>query len=803
MAKPAIKSDASLRTVSPSQGPVAEVLRDYEMGWMSREASLVGRKEVLTGKAKFGIFGDGKEVAQLALAKAFQKGDWRSGYYRDQTMMFALGVSNVKEFFAQLYADTDHAHEPASCGRQMNSHFANRFIDDQGNWRNQLDMYNTAADLSPTGAQMAKLVGLAYASKIYRQQKSLHKSNNFSASGNEVAFGTIGNASTSEGIFWEAINAAGVLQIPMAISVWDDGYGISVPSKYQTTKENISEILKGFQRDGKGTGFDIYVVKGWDYQALCETYQRGIEKCRREHVPALFHIVEMTQPQGHSTSGSHERYKSKERLTWEEKNDCLAKMREWMLTTGVATAAELDRIQEKCHKEVERLRSEAWQEYLGPIQKEREVALSALDPLAGEADGQIAKLITDLRRSPTVNRKLIHQTLRRTLMHLSRSAAAEVDAVRQLEKDYAAANATRYNTHLHTEHASQSALQVDTTPAKYDDKPEMVDGRQIIQRVFDHLLTVDPRIFIVGEDVGHLGGVNLEFEGLSEKHGDGRVTDTGIREATILGQAIGAAMRGLRPVADIQYLDYVLYCFQVMSDDLATLTYRTAGGQQAPVIVRTKGHRLEGIWHSGSPMGTIIHGIRGMHVCVPRNCAQAAGMYNTLFAASEPALVIEVLNGYRVKEAVPSNLTAFRVPLGVPDVLRDGKDLTLVTYGACVRVALEACTLLESIGIDVEVIDIQTLLPFDRNHLIGESVRRTNALVVLDEDVPGGASAYILQKIIEEQGAYEWLDGSPRTLCAKAHRSPYASDGDYYSKPSVEDVIDVVTAVVRERNPRR
>lgn len=802
MAKTATPSSANLRIV---QRPKAEVLRDYELGWMSRYASLIGRKEVLTGKAKFGIFGDGKEVAQLALAKAFQKGDWRSGYYRDQTMMFALGVASVKEFFAQLYADTDQAHDPMSCGRQMNSHFANRFIDDAGNWCKQTELFNTAADLSPTGGQMARLVGLAYASKLYRkQQKALGHLTDFSISGNEVAFGTIGNASTSEGIFWEAVNAAGVLQIPMAISVWDDGYGISVPSKYQTTKESISEILKGFQRDKNGEGFDIYVVKGWDYEALCETYLKGIEKVRREHVPAIFHIVEMTQPQGHSTSGSHERYKSKERLSYEDSIDCLTMMRSWMIEHGIAKAGELDKIETESQKKVEELRSEAWNEYLKPINDERDAALTHLREAAGDSDdAALQKLINDLQKSPTNNRKLIHQTLRRALAHLRLSDSSERQALADFESGYASENAKRYNTHLHSEHTAHSALSIEAVAAEYDEKPEMVDGRQIIQRAFDKLLEQDPRIFIMGEDVGKLGGVNLEFDGLSEKHGELRVSDTGIREATILGQAIGAAMRGLRPVADIQYLDYLLYCFQVMSDDLASLTYRTAGGQTSPVIVRTKGHRLEGIWHTGSPMGTIIHGIRGMHVCVPRNMTQAVGMYHTLFAAQEPALVIEVLNAYRNKERVPANLHDFRVALGVPEVLQEGADVTVVTYGACVRIAQEAAALLAGLDVSVELIDIQTLLPFDRFHLIRQSLEKTNALVVMDEDVPGGASSFILQKILEEQQGYECLDGAPRTLTAKGHRSPYASDGDYYSKPSAEDLMELVFTMMQERDPGR
>jgi pyruvate/2-oxoglutarate/acetoin dehydrogenase E1 component/TPP-dependent pyruvate/acetoin dehydrogenase alpha subunit len=804
MAKTASNPKDKLRI---ALAPHTEVIEDYKVAYMSRQASLIGRKEVLTGKAKFGIFGDGKEIAQIALAKAFKPGDWRSGYYRDQTMMFAVGATDVKKFFAQLYADTDLEHEPATGGRQMNAHFSTRYLDEQGRWLNQLMMHNSSADLSPTGAQMARLVGLGYASKLYRQNKQLAKdsqTSQFSVNGNEVAFGTIGNASAAEGIFWESLNACGVLQVPVAISVWDDGFGISVPNSYQMTKGSISEVIKGFQRDGKLNGFDIYVVKGWDYEALCEAYAKGIEKCRKEHVPCLFHIVELTQPQGHSTSGSHERYKSKERMGFEESHDGLKKMREWMVKTGVADDATLSKLETEALAEVERVRQEAWDEYLKPIENDRAKLIAVYERLAEEIPerAELDKAIQNLRRTPSLMRRVVAASARRTLLTLTNEPSAAKKTLVDFIRDYSGVNQQRYSKWLYSE-TERSPLHVKEVPAVYAATPEQIPGSEVMAKYFDLLFARDPRVFAIGEDVGMLGGVNQEFKGIQEKYGEIRLTDTGIREATILGQGLGAAMRGLRPIVDIQYLDYLLYCFQLLSDDVATLHYRSAGGQIAPVVVRTKGHRLEGIWHTGSPMGTIVHGLRGMHVCVPRNMVQAVGLYNTLFQGDDPALLIEVLNGYRIREAVPQNLGEFTIPLGVPEVVIPGDDVTVVTYGACVRIAEEAAALLKPLGINIELVDVRTLLPFDRFHIIGSSVEKTNAVLFLDEDVPGGAAAYMMQQVLEGQKAYECLDAPPRTLTAQAHRSAYASDADYWCKPSAEDVVEAVYEIMRERDPHR
>jgi pyruvate/2-oxoglutarate/acetoin dehydrogenase E1 component/TPP-dependent pyruvate/acetoin dehydrogenase alpha subunit len=814
MAKAESKSASSSKgKLNVVGAPAAAVVQDYRLAWISRQASLIGRREVLTGKAKFGIFGDGKEVAQIALAKAFRKGDWRSGYYRDQTLLLALGATTIKQFFAQLYADADVEREPASAGRQMNAHFATRYLDGDGRWLNQMMMANSSADLSPTAAQMGRLVGLGYASKLYRENKKLRSEQlaQFSVNGNEVAFGTIGNASAAEGIFWEALNACGVLQVPVAISVWDDGYGISVPNKYQMTKESISEVTRGFQRDDRLQGFDIYVVKGHDYPALVEAYAKGVEKVRKEHVPALFHIVDLTQPQGHSTSGSHERYKSAERMAFEEREDCITKMRTWMLETGVAAKAELDKLEKEALAEVEQAKEIAWREFLQPLEDDRAKLIGIYEGLLEKAEdaslpddakASLATAITQLKRTPALLRRVVMSSARRAVVETKAVDAAFRRPLLDFVDQYAKENKERYSKFLLSE-TSRSPLHVREIKATWADKPEQIPGNEVIQRCFDALMAREPRLFIIGEDVGRLGDVNQNFKGLQEKYGEIRITDTGIREATILGQGIGAAMRGLRPVVDIQYLDYLLYCFQLLSDDLATLHYRSAGGQIAPVIVRTKGHRLEGIWHTGSPMGTIINGVRGMHVCVPRNMVQAAGMYNTLFQGDDPALVIEVLNGYRLREAVPTNLETFTVPLGVPEIVLTGSDLTLVTYGACVRVAEEAAKFLEKDGISVEIIDVQTLLPFDVNHVIGASISKTNAVLFLDEDVPGGASAYMMQQVLEEQRAYADLDAAPRTLAAKPHRAAYASDGDYWSKPSAEDVIETVHEMLRERDPER
>ncbi len=782
----------------------SQVLKDYGVITLSRQASLVGRKEVLNGKAKFGIFGDGKELAQVAMAHAFKNGDWRSGYYRDQTVMMAVGGLTVKQFFAQLFADTDVTHEPASAGRQMNNHFATRLIDDQGQWLDQLAQPNTSSDISPTGGQMARLVGLAYASKLYRGNKRLSGQTKFTHAGNEIAFGTIGNASTSEGLFWEAMNAAGVLQIPMLMSVWDDAYGISVHAKYQTTKQSISKIMAGFNYETDLKGIALHVVKGWDYEALVATYLKAAEACRRDHIPQLVHVIEMTQPQGHSTSGSHERYKSKERLQWEEEFDCVARMRAWIISTGIATAAEVQKIDDESLKSVETAKNEAWTDYLRPLEKERDDAVNILEAVGASTGKEdiCQRAVQELRRQPALFRRNVQSLLKRVLFQMNDISQDDKRTLLRFIERHEAVNQRRYSSHLFSE-TNRSALLVKDVSPKYSATSEKVDGRQVIQKFFDTAISRDPRIFICGEDVGQLGGVNLEFEGLQEKFGELTVTDTGIREATIFGQGIGAAMRGLRPIADIQYLDYLLYCFQGMSDDLATLHYRTAGGQIAPIIVRTKGHRLEGVWHSGSPMGTIINGVRGVHVCVPRNMVQAAGMYNTLLQGDDPALVIEVLNGYRLKETIPDNLGDYTVPLGVPEILHEGTDVTLVTYGACIRIAQEAMKLLEDIGISVELMDVQTLLPFDRFGKIGESLAKTNALVCMDEDVPGGASAFMLQQILEDQKSYDRLDAAPRTLTSKAHRAAYASDGDYYSKPNAEDVFELIYSMMHERSPSR
>lgn len=781
----------------------AEVINDYKIAFQSRQASLVGRKEVLTGKAKFGIFGDGKEVAQIAMAKAFKKGDFRSGYYRDQTFMFALGMSNIKEFFAQLYAHPNVAEEPCSGGRSMNGHFGTRLLDEEGNWLSQTDRYNSSADISPTAGQMPRLLGLALASKLYRENKDLHPYTDFSNQGNEVAFGTIGNASTSEGPFWETINAAGVLQVPMVMSVWDDGYGISVPAKYQTTKENISEILSGFQTNEAGKGYDIYKVKGWDYPSLCKTYMEAVEKSRSNHTPALIHVTELTQPQGHSTSGSHERYKSPERLAWEQEFDCLAQMRNWMEVTGIATSEELNTWENDWKKEVNQIKKEAYESFVNSIKSELGEVLQLIENLASESGlPSISQVADELRNAIDPLRKDIGVAIDKALrlsLHASCSARENLIQWRTAFYDI---NADRYSSHLHSQSA-HSALNVPVIPAVFTEDSQVVDGREVVQACFDQALARDPRVFAFGEDVGKIGDVNQGFAGLQEKYGELRVTDKGIRELTIVGEGIGTAMRGLRPIAEIQYLDYLLYALEIMSDDIATLQYRTKGGQKAPVIIRTRGHRLEGIWHSGSPMGMIIHALRGMHVLVPRNMTQAAGFYNTLLQSDEPALVVECLNGYRLKERLPNNIGEFTVPLGVPETLAEGTDITLVTYGSCVRIAQEAMTQLQEVGISVELIDVQSLLPFDINHHIVESLKKTNRLVILDEDVPGGASSYILQQILEKQKGYYFLDSEPRTITAKAHRPAYGSDGDFFSKPSAEEVFAEVYALMHESDPNR
>jgi 2-oxoisovalerate dehydrogenase E1 component len=785
--------------------PAADILADYRIAYRSRQASLIGRREVLTGKAKFGIFGDGKEVAQLAMAKAFRRGDFRSGYYRDQTFMFATGALDVRQWFAQLYADPDVLREPASAGRQMNGHYATRSLDEHGNWRNLTEQINSAADISPTASQMPRLLGLAQASKLYRALPALKAFTDFSYNGNEIAFGTIGDASTSEGLFWETMNAAGVLQVPLLMSVWDDGYGISVPIEHQTTKASISEALAGMMTTPQKAGLDIYVVRGWDYLALCDTYQRAAYKVRMEHTPALVHVIEVTQPQGHSTSGSHERYKTPERLRWEGEYDCLAQLRTLVLGNGIASEAELAELEAQEKADVNAARRAAWDAFMGGVKDEIDELVPILDRLAAEAQSpEVLQAKEDLLKTLDPIRRDLYTATRKAMLATARHGHSESRAnlvAWRVRSDVV--NHDRYSSHLHSESA-QSALRVPAVAATYDADAKLVDGREILQACFDSLLGRDPRVLAFGEDLGRLGDVNQAFAGLQEKYGVARVFDVGIREATILGQGIGMAMRGLRPIAEIQYLDYLLYALQIISDDLATLQYRTKGGQKAPVIIRTRGHRLEGIWHSGSPMGTIINAFRGVHVLVPRNMTQAAGFYNTLMLADEPALVIEVLNGYRLKERMPSNLAQFTLPLGVPEVLREGTDLTVVTYGPNCRLAIEAAELIEaSFGLSIEVIDVQSLLPFDVSHRIAESVRKTNRVLFLDEDVPSGATAFMMQQVLEVQRAWRWLDAAPRSLAAKAHRPAYGSDGDYFSKPNLEQLLETIVEMLHEAEPDR
>lgn len=773
------------------------VLEDFRLINESRQASLLGRKEVLTGKAKFGIFGDGKELAQVAMSKVFQNGDFRSGYYRDQTFMFSIEALTIQQWFAGLYGNTDLELEPMSAGRQMGGHFATHSLNEDGTFKALVRQKNSSSDISPTAGQMPRLLGLAYASHFYRINKDLQKGHftELSNAGNEVAFGTIGDASTSEGLFWETINAAGVLQVPMLMSVWDDGHGISVPKKYQTTKESISEILKGFQRDKGGKGYEIFKTKGWDYPHLCETYEKAIKVCREEHVPVLVHVEEVTQPQGHSTSGSHERYKSKERLQWEQDFDCIRQMREWILTNALANEEELTTIEEAAKEKVKEAKSSAWKNYLEPIKNELTQVQGLLQDMTGMED--LAAQLSSLKEP---NRREIHSVAREALRR-SIQARSNNEALRNWLANAKIENADRYSSHLYSESPYRVA-NIQGEAIQYADEKQ-VDGREIIRDNFDAVLTKYPEVMIFGEDSGKIGGVNQGLEGLQIKFGEHRVFDTGIREATIMGQAIGLAMRGLRPIAEIQYLDYLLYALQLMSDDLATVQWRSKGRQKAPVIIRTRGHRLEGVWHSGSPMGMIVHACRGINVCVPRNMTVASAFYNALLEADEPALVIEPLNGYRLKEKQPSNFGEYKLRLGYPEILATGNDITLVTYGSSVRIAQEAMRHLENVGISVELIDVQTLIPFDVEKSIVESVKKTNRLVVLDEDVPGGGSAYILQKIVEDQAAYRYLDAKPTTITSKEHRPAYGSDGDYFSKPSADDVFDVLYGMMHEFDPQR
>lgn len=778
-----------------------EVLNDYRLACESREVSLLARKEVLTGKAKFGIFGDGKEVAQIAMSKYFQPGDFRSGYYRDQTVAFATGIATPEQFFSQLYADPDLKNDPFSGGRQMNSHYATPNLDQDGNWLPLAQMKNSAADMAPTAAQMPRALGLAFASKMFREVEALHPYKNLSNNGNEICFATIGDASTSEGHFWETMNAAGVLQVPLAVFVWDDGYGISVPRKYQTTKGSISAALEGFRKTEESNGFDIYNVKGWDYAGMCEVFEAAIRKIRETHIPALFHVEEITQPQGHSTSGSHERYKSKERLAWEREFDCNVKMRSWIIENALCDEETLLAVEAAAKVKAQEARKAAWEKYITPIKEQVQLFITLAAPVADVACAD-AKTVNTYIRDLQNNREPLRRDILKAgamilLKHRHLKSESAVQALQQYYDAYLAAEKEVYNTLLHATGVN-SALNVPVVPAAYDENSITVNGYEVLNKYFDQLFTNNERVFAFGEDVGKIGDVNQGFAGLQQKHGKTRIADTGIRELTIMGQGIGLALRGLRPIAEIQYLDYLLYGLQPLSDDVASLQYRTKGIMHCPLIVRTRGHRLEGIWHSGSPMGMIINSLRGMHVCVPRNMVQAAGMYNTLLQANEPALVIESLNGYRLKEKLPANLETYTVPLGIPEILHEGTDVTIVTYGSMTRIVEEAMVTLAETGISCELIDVQTLLPFDIHQSIVKSLQKTNRILFVDEDVPGGGTAYMFQEVIEKQGGYRWLDVAPRTMSAQAHRPAYGSDGDYFSKPNTEDVVKVIMEMMQE-----
>jgi pyruvate/2-oxoglutarate/acetoin dehydrogenase E1 component/TPP-dependent pyruvate/acetoin dehydrogenase alpha subunit len=786
-----------------SQARVKEILADYRLAVESREASIIGRKEVFMGKAKFGIFGDGKEVAQVAMAKVFRKGDFRSGYYRDQTFMFAIGELTVQQYFAQLYAHTSIDADPASGGRLMNGHYATRMLDELGKLKSLSQSKNSSADISPTAGQMPRLLGLAYASKLFRNNPGLHALTNLSDNGNEIAFGTIGNASTSEGMFFESINAAGVLQVPMLMSVWDDGYGISVPQEYHTTKASISKALAGLQRTKTEKGFEIITAKGWDYVGLMEAYQRAEKVCRDEHVPVLFHVDEMTQPQGHSTSGSHERYKSKERLQWEVDFDCIKKMREWIIEEVMILPEEIDAIEKEAKQTAKQGRDKAWKAFTDDIKKDQNyvVKILAAAETQSSKSADLEEVRLELVKTINATRLDSMKAARKALMILRSEPKLDsrqdlIQWIKAAEED----NQNRYSSHLYSQ-SEESALKVNAIPPQYSDTSSIIDGREILQQCFDAALTRDPRVLAFGEDVGKIGDVNQGFAGLQAKHGELRVTDTGIRECTIIGQGIGLALRGLRPIAEIQYLDYFIYALQTLSDDLACLHYRTKGGQKAPLIVRTRGHRLEGVWHAGSPIGMILHSLRGIYILTPRNMTQAAGFYNTMLQSDDPAVIIEPLNGYRLKEKLPDNVSEFTIPLGTPDILREGKDITIVTYGSMCRIVMDAAEQLSRAGIDVEVIDVQTLLPFDIHHTVVESIKKTNRVIFADEDVPGGATSFMMQQVLEVQGAYQYLDAPPVTIAAKEHRPAYASDGDYFTKPGPEDVFEKVYEIMREADP--
>lgn len=773
------------------------VLADLRLANESRQASLLGRKEVLTGKAKFGIFGDGKELAQIAMAKVFRNGDFRSGYYRDQTFMMASGLLTVQEFFAQLYAHPSLDADPSSAGRSMNGHFSTRSINDDGTWKNLMEQKNSASDLSPTAGQVPRLLGLAHASKLFRQNVELHTFTQFSDKGNEVAFGTIGDASTSEGHFWETMNAAAVTQVPLAISIWDDGYGISVPKEFQTVKASISEALAGFEKKvGDKTGIRIFKTKGWDYAHLVKTYEEAISYCRKEHTPVLIHVEEVTQPQGHSTSGSHERYKSEARLAWEQEYDCISKLRQFIIEKGIATEEECDSIETEAKKTVLEQKNAAWKAFISEIENERNELVAMLES-AGLSD-----LAKSLNTGFAPSRKEVIATARKALVKLGTAKSEHGAILAAWLNVQLNLNSERYNSFVQSE-TPNSAEKIAAVAPGYASDSKMIDGREVLLNNFDKIFSERKDVVAFGEDLGKIGGVNQGFEGLQKKYGDHRIFDVGIREASIMGQGIGMALRGLRPIAEIQYLDYLLYGLQPLSDDVASLQYRTKGGQKCPIIIRTRGHRLEGIWHAGSPMGMIINSLRGIHICVPRNMTQAAGFYNTLLSSDDPGLVIEPLNGYRSKEKLPENLGEFKTPLGIPEVLLNGSDLTIVTYGSCVNLAIKACEELAEVGISAELIDVQTLLPFDNAHSIVESLKKTNRLLVIDEDVPGGASAFILQQIVERQKGYFHLDSEPRTLTAKAHRTAYGTDGDYFSKPSIEDMVEAAYRLMSEVNPQK
>lgn len=780
-----------------------QVLEDYRLAYKSRQVSLSGRREVMSGKAKFGIFGDGKEIAQVALARSIKKGDFRSGYYRDQTIMFATGELSFQEFFAQLFAHPDVEADPATAGRSMNAHFSTRSLNPDGSWQNLMEKFNSSADISPTGSQMSRLVGLAYASRLYRELDELKHLTQFSNNGNEIAFGMIGNATTAEGVFWEAVNAIGVLKAPAVISIWDDEYGISVHNEHQMLKEDISELLSGFRRKtGTREGYDIYRVAGWDYPALVKTYREVTERVRKEHVPAIVHVIELTQPQGHSTSGSHERYKTKERLEWEREYDGLNKMRKLVLSEGIVSEEELVQIEKDDRKEVEDARKRAWEAYLAPVLEERKELLAIYDEIVTATKNRqdVERAKKKLSAFPSPLRRDLMMSVRDVLIALRHENSSAREALVEWKTNYESENEARYGSHLYN-HSEGSVFSVKEIKPLYEEDSPVVHGFEVLNAFFDIALGRDPRVIAFGEDVGRLGDVNQGLKGLQEKYGELRVSDTGIRENTIMGQAIGMAMRGLRPIAEIQYLDYLLYALQIMSDDLATLHWRTHGGQIAPVIVRTRGHRLEGIWHSGSLMAGIIHLVRGMHVLVPRNMTQAAGFYNTLLKAEEPAVVVEVLNAYRIREKLPANIGEFTLPVGVPEVIREGEDVTIATYGACCRIAMEAAVLLDKVGIQTEIVDVQSLLPFDIEHRLITSLKKTNRIIFIDEDVPGGTTAYMLQEVLEKQGGYYWLDSEPRTLPGKPHRPAYGSDGDYWSKPNVEQIFYSVYEMMHEADP--